>query len=408
MRTLRTLLWTGLMLIWVTILVVNVVAQDGDEVTDADILPITEDVMYTVRPSDTIQTVAALFDVGVGCLAEMNDLQVTDRLTIGQELVISVSCPLYEGEVTVLYPREVVTYVETCEGYRVRPLDTLDVIGQTLNVSAVSLQVANDLHRAVDVRVGMCLMIPENAPPYGVYPSLDDADAVLESGGGAGELYVVQPNDTIDTIALSLDVSAVSIQVVNNITNSRAITAGTTLFIPADAPPYGVYPALDDPDRFGVGGGAGELYVVQPNDTIDTIAQELNVSAVSIQVVNNITNSRAVTPGMTLFIPADAPPYGVYPALDEPGEFGGGAGELYVVQPRDTLDLIGALHNADVTCIAEANELGNPGLLQAGQSIFVPADCPAYSGDFIPPLSRAVTPVDDAPATDESSSDEGE
>ncbi len=459
-------------------------AQDDD----AAVLPITEDVNYQVRSSDTLETIGALFDVLPACITERNDLE-SPRLEIGQTLLITVDCPLYEGEMEVFSPREIVTYEEPCQGYVVQPSDTLDVIGQALDVSAVSLQIANDISGGVDVEVGMCLEIPEDAPPYGVYPALDtpsDTDETSGRGGGMieGETYVIQPNDTLDLIAQQFDVSVVSLQHANQLFTGADVFAGMTIVIPDDAPPYGVYPALDIPadtdETVGQGGGMieGETYVIQPNDTLDLIAQQFDVSVVSLQHANQLFTGADVLAGMTIIIPDDAPPYGVYPALDTPADTdetagqggaliegetyviqpndtldviaqlfdvsvvslqqanqlftgadvlsgmtivipddappygvypaldmpsdtdetsgqGGGMieGETYVVQPMDTLDIIGATFNRDVDCIAENNSLARAGQLSPGQTLIIPDDCPIYVGELIPPLSLVVSPV---------------
>jgi LysM repeat protein len=72
---------------------------------------------------------------------------------------------------------------------------------------------------------------------------------------------------------------------------------------------------------------------------------------------------------------------------------------VYVVQPRDTLNQIGAKLDADVKCIAEGNTLTN-GLIYAGQTLIISADCPKYTGDqVIPPLSSVVQPASQATAT---------
>ena len=97
---------------------------------DGSLLPITEDMTYTVRPADTLETIGALFDVLPACIAEMNGIDHNNRINVGDELLISIDCPFYDGEATVTTPREVTNFVDDCEGYRVQRLDTLDVIGQ--------------------------------------------------------------------------------------------------------------------------------------------------------------------------------------------------------------------------------------------------------------------------------------
>jgi LysM repeat protein len=82
-----------------------------------------------------------------------------------------------------------------------------------------------------------------------------------------------------------------------------------------------------------------------------------------------------------LIIPDDAPAYGEFPAVeDSAGAGGGAAGELYVVQPRETIDGISARFNVSYTCVLDTNQILNPRALQPGTVIVIPDDCPAYSG----------------------------
>jgi LysM repeat protein len=290
-----------------------------------------------------------------------------------------------------------------CPGYVIQLRDTLDVIGQNLNVSVVALQQANNLYKPADVRAGDCLIIPEDAPAYGVYPALDEfADDSAGIGGGVeGEPYVIQPRDTLDVIAQAYNISLVSLQYANNLFSVKDVKPGMTIIIPADAPPYGVFPALDQfsDETLGQGGATieGEPYVIQPRDTLDVIAQAYNISLVSLQYANNLFSVKDVKPGMTIIIPADAPPYGTYPALDQftdetAGAGGGVEGEVYVVQLRDSLDGIGARFNADVDCLASQNRLSKSDYIYAGLALVIPDDCGPYSGfDVVPAQLPATT-----------------
>ncbi len=231
---------------------------------------------YTVARGDTLDGIAARFDVQTSCLATANDLAKPGSLKIGQTLVIDLSCPVYDGLDTVLNPR-----------------------GSTGDAG-------------------------------------QGGGAVSGQGGGSA----------------------------------------------------------NDDDSGPQAGPNDEVYTVRRNDTLDTIAQRLNISVVSLRLVNELEAGQAIMPGMSLIIPADAPAYGQFPALANPnapaasaelGQGGGGANAgpgdtVYVVQPRDVLDRIGARYNKQVACIIEANGLANPGRIFPGQTIIVPASCPVYDG----------------------------
>lgn len=369
-------------------------------------LPITTDVNYIVEPRDTLDAIGAMFDVRVACIREVNDLVPTDIIRPGDVLIISIECPAYDWGAPVAFPRlDSPGRTGTDGSYAVRPNDTLDTIGQALNVSVISLMDANGITEPRELAIGTILQIPADAPAYGVFPARQLAGAqgsiatptgpvvtsLDEINAAEGGNYVVQPGDTLDVIGQTLNVSVVAIQVENNVGYGRELTAGQVLVIPADAPAYGLFPALDTE---GLDSPAnlpeGERYVVQPNDTLDTIGQQFNVSVVALRVANNINAAGDINPGRTIVIPEDAPVYGTFPSLDEPAGAVLAGGEVYIIQPGDTLDGIAASFDKDTLCIIEANEITNVRLIRAGQTIGIPPQCPAYVGYNTVP---AATPV---------------
>lgn len=371
-------------------------------------LPITTDVNYIVERGDTLDGIGALFDVRVACIREVNDLVPTDILRVGDVLIISVECPAYDGIAPGGPPRlDSVGRTGEDGSYAVRPNDTLDTIGQALNVSVISLADANGITDPRNLAIGTILQIPADAPAYGVFPARQLAGAqggiatptgpvvtsLDEINTAEGGNYVVQPGDTLDVIGQTLNVSVVSLQVENGIGYGKELTAGLVLVIPADAPAYGVFPALDA-DLEGADSPAnlpeGERYVVQPNDTLDTIGQRFNVSVVALRVSNNINAAGDIKPGRTIVIPDGAPVYGVFPSLDQPAGGVLAGGTLYIIQPGDTLDGVAASFDKDTLCIIEANEITNVRLIRAGQTIGIPPECPPYIGYNTVP---AATPV---------------
>jgi LysM repeat protein len=349
-------------------LLLPVAAQDNA----ADILPITEDVIYTVRPSDTLDAVGALFDVSPVCIAANNDISRYDFLQIGQELLISVACPRYAEDPsylptnTVLVPRDVVDIAE-CDGVRTAGSDTIAGLARILGVTEEALREANDLAVDEEPIFGTCITIP--AP----------ADSTAGAGGGSaqeGTFYVVGFGDTLNSIGLELNVSAVSLQIANQITDVRQLLAGTTLFIPADAPPFGEYPPLMYADSLDF--IAGEEYVIQPNDTLDVIAQRFDKSLQAILLANNITNTVELMPGTVIIIPDDAPPYGQFPALDL---FTAPAGIAYTVQTGETLADIAQAFDVALIALETANGIDAGANVLPGTDIIIPANVPQYGAD---------------------------
>jgi len=354
-----------------------------------DIFPISEDVFYTIRPGDTLDTIGALFDMSPRCIAAQNELERISDLRPGVELLLSVTCPRYAEDPTylptspVLNPRLVVR-VEECAGVRASYSDTVANLARLLSVDEDALRTANDLGPDEEPGYQQCLVLPALA-----------AGTDGQGGGGGlpdGEFYVISFGETVYGIAMARNVSVEMLKIVNNIDNSFTIKAGTTLFIPADAPAFGEYPAMFRlAQGDGQGGGiAGEEYVMQPGDTLDAIAQEMDVSLISLMMANNIENSFAIQAGTVIIIPAGAARYGEFPPTMQAdgtlGQGGGGPNE-YVVQPGDYPQKIAREFNVDLITFMDVNGIDNSFTLMPGTVLVIPIDAPPFSEDGIPPVS---------------------
>ncbi len=222
------------------------------------------------------------------------------------------------------------------------------------------------------------------------------------------QTYEVQPRDTLDGIGAQFDVRWQCLAEVNSIENVYTdLKPGMVLTIDFSCPRYEGLDFVANPregatvpiESLGQGGGAATdapapgpddtTYTVREAQTLDTIAQELDISVISLQIANGLGPSDRIFPGQTLVIPAGAPAYGVFPPLANPiqgansdlGQGGGGSGgEEYVVQPRDTVDQIGARFDFQTACLIERNNLEAPGVVYPGQILVLPEDCPRYDG----------------------------
>ena len=400
----------GIIIALVLISTTFVSAQDdegeGESATELPTLPLTSNYVYVVQTGDTLDEIAAVFDIRLDCVREVNDIGTTDSdgiIRAGDEILMDIDCPAYDGQLTVEFPRDDAPGRTGEDGtYVVQPGDTLDTIGQALNMSVVEIRLINDLPDTYVLSAGEVLTIPAEGDrtPYGEFPAIVDPD----QGGGLAEgfedadFYVIQPLDTIDTIAQAFEMSAVQLMLINELDEFDPIYPGTQLIIPAeeDRVPYGQFPAIVDPD---VGGGLpdgfedADFYVVQPLDTLDTIAQAFEMSVVQLRLINDIGQYDPIYPGTQLIIPAeeDRTPYGQFPAIVDPDQ-GGGLPEgfedadFYVVQPQDTLDTIGQELNMSVVQLRQINELGRYEPIYPGMQLIIPAEADRVGYGLFPAI----------------------
>ncbi len=130
--------------------------------------------------------------------------------------------------------------------------------------------------------VGQELIIPVDdvVPPETVPPP---------SGGPT--IHIVQPGENLFRISLRYGTTVDAIAKANNIVNPWFIYVGQELKIPAGG---GGMPSP---------GPGGKTYVVQPGDTLYSIAVRHNTTVQALVVANNLSNPNLIYVGQTLKVP---------------------------------------------------------------------------------------------------------
>jgi LysM repeat protein len=240
---------------------------------------------YTVQRGDSLDKISANFDVQTACLAKANNLADPSKIKPGQLLTIDLTCPRYDGFDIVTNPRTTAATTTTTtttstssdlgqgggaaapsgseQSYTVVRGDTLDTIGQKLNVSVVSLRLANDIGPRDRLKIGQTLTIPAGAPAYGLFPAISNplnptsVSTDLGQGGGGPEvgpndqMYVVQQRDTLDTIGARFDTQVACIAQNNNIKATNLIYPGQSIVISAACPHYDGFDIVTNPRSNG-------------------------------------------------------------------------------------------------------------------------------------------------------------
>jgi murein DD-endopeptidase MepM/ murein hydrolase activator NlpD len=120
-----------------------------------------------------------------------------------------------------------------------------------------------------------------------------------------GEAYVVQPGDTLFAIALRFGVTAADLAAANNLSNLDLIFVGQRLVIPGSG--LLIEPAIviesDKEEDVPPPALPPEVYVVQPGDTLFTIASRFGLTLTDVVVANGIRNPDYVYVGQKLVIP---------------------------------------------------------------------------------------------------------
>ncbi|MFQ5340053.1 MAG: LysM peptidoglycan-binding domain-containing protein [Anaerolineae bacterium] len=137
--------------------------------------------------------------------------------------------------------------------------------------------------------------------------------AAPASGPMYATVHVVQPGETLYSIARAYGVDVYVVASANNVVNPNLIYAGQSLVIPGG---YGYAP-----HPYHAYDGAS-VYVVQPGDTMYSIAARYGTTVWAIAQANNLSNPNWIFAGQTLVIPggyaappAHPPAYGHHPKV---------------------------------------------------------------------------------------------
>jgi LysM repeat protein len=214
------------------------------------------------------------------------------------------------------------------------------------------------------------------------------AQPVAAQGHGT---YVVQPGDTLFSIAARFNVSVSELATINGIYDVNRVFVGQVLVLPAPLPggypPYQPPPPNPYPNTPSNPGYTPVIttyppgtvitttvtmtqYVVKKGDNLSSIAVRFKTTPQAIMNANGITNPNLVYVGQLLNIPR-ATTVVTKPKPTKrttPGK----TGRVYIVQPGDNMFLIAAKFNRDVYDIAEANGILNLNYIYAGQALYIP------------------------------------
>jgi murein DD-endopeptidase MepM/ murein hydrolase activator NlpD len=177
---------------------------------------------------------------------------------------------------------------------------------------------------------------------------------------GDETFHIVQAGETLYGIAQQYGTTVDAIVAFNGLADPDRIAAGQRLLIP-------------DPGLRTTG------YTVQPGDTLAMIARRYGAASEDVARLNHLANPSLIYVGQRLLIPSASP---TIPAGDPPSADGSlsavrlGDGQMYVVQPMDTLARIAARYGVSVWALAQANQIVNPSVIHVGQRLLIPLSAP--------------------------------
>ena len=181
-----------------------------------------------------------------------------------------------------------------------------------------------------------------------------------------GTEYVVQPGDTLLDIAYRYEMDWTEIAAANSVADDTLLQIGRVLRIPdADGEYIGSSPETVQ----GIGGpaiGEGREYVIQPGETLFSIAIENGTTWQELARTNGLSDGTILQIGQTIQIPVPATAEAPNDAVSAPAE---DLAVLHLVEAGDTVFGIALAYAVDWQALLSLNTLNEESILQPGQAI---------------------------------------
>jgi LysM repeat protein len=115
--------------------------------------------------------------------------------------------------------------------------------------------------------------------------------------------------------------------------------------------------------------GGQTVYVVQPGDTLFSIARRFNVNLATLAAANGIVDPSRILAGQRLVIPTGAAATTTTTTTVTTTT----TGQVHIVQPGENLFRISLRYGVSMAALAAANGISNPSLIYVGQRLVIPA-----------------------------------
>jgi LysM repeat protein len=213
---------------------------------------------------------------------------------------------------------------------------------------------------------------------------------VTASPASAGVPHVVQPGETLWSIAAANNFTTRSLAAANGLSEDSQVVLGSTIQIPsvseasAALSQAGITASIPStaPTQIQPQGG----YAVQPGDTLSGIAASHGVSLSALAAANGVSPDSFAIAGTTLKIPsASAAPASSSTSSSGPPPLGG-----YTVRPGDSLSGIAATAGVSMQQLAWMNGLDPDNYLLAGTVLKLPTGASAPSNPAPAPAQTIV------------------
>ena len=247
--------------------------------------------------------------------------------------------------------------------YTVKAGDTLYGISRKFGMSLSQLVSVNGISASSLIVPGQTLRVAGGTTTSIVVKT--NTTSSRTSGGN----YLVQPGDTLYSIARRSGMSLSSLLTINGLSQSSVIYPGQSLTISqtnsrvATNSSYTAKPLASGVSTSGT-------YTVQAGDTLYSIARRSGMSLNILLSINGLSQSSVIRPGQTLSVSGNASQTTATQASYQSAGTTSGNG-TYTVKAGDTLYRIAYNHGISLTTLLSINGLSETSTIRPGQQLAV-------------------------------------
>lgn len=323
---------------------------------------------HTVRAGESLWTIAKRAGTSVAAVVAVNPGLNPNRLSEGAVIALPVPAETVEVQ----------TIIEEMTPAAAEP-GVVKTEATPVEVAVASETVISGV-QTTEPTVSPATASNEKTAPVetaAVEPQSPAPTAIGEIPGmeTLAEAYVVQPGDSVWTVAKKLGVSPRLLVRANTGIDPDRLSLGQRLAVPVK-PVLAEAPKTDTPTLSAPAGGKG--HILAQGDNFWTVARRLGVRVSDLRAANPGLDPRKLQPGQTVTIP-DAPATSETAA--NPSSDGG-----YAVADGDNLWKIARRFGVSVTALKKANAGVRPDRLQPGQRLAIPEPAPVEQAAATSPI----------------------
>ena len=317
---------------------------------------------YTVQAGDTLYGISRKAGVSVDQLLTVNGLSTSSVIRPGQSLSLGTPAKQTNSTVATTVSTKSVsnTAKATANGYyTVKAGDTLYGISRKFGMSLSQLVSANGISTSSLIQPGQTLRVVGGESASTVVKT--NTASTRTSGGN----YIVQPGDTLYSIARRSGMSLNTLLSINGLSQSSVIFPGQSLTV-GQSDGRTVSAGYTPSKTTSTSG----TYTVQAGDTLYSIARRSGMSLNTLLSINGLSQSSVIRPGQTLSVSGNASQATATQVSYQSAGSTSGNG-TYTVKAGDTLYRIAYNHGISLTTLLSINGLSETSTIRPGQQLAV-------------------------------------